>query len=188
VSHPIPLHTAGKLERALEASSRFVAARGAKGWVMRIVAYFACQYCEAVIELLEGLLAEYRAGTLVFPDRADESPVVADECETAKHPLAASRSRSPAVRRAPAPRAGAPHESAAKTPVPAQFHPVFAVAPPRPPVRRPEPKPRGLAAYPSAVPRWPNEKFGNLDMPLTHVQFVTVPKHYAESLIVLRTP
>jgi hypothetical protein len=101
VSHPIPLHTAERLERAFEASSRFVAARGPKGWVMRIVAYFACQYARAVIELLEGLLAEYRAGTLVLPGMVDDSSAMPPDHETGEPRTAASRSRGPALRRAP---------------------------------------------------------------------------------------
>jgi hypothetical protein len=179
VSHPIPLHTAGKLERALEASSRFVAARGAKGWVMRIVAYFACQYCEAVIGLLEGLLAEYRAGTLVLPGLLDDSSTVTAASETAERP-ARPRSRGPAARRMRAPR-GAPasdprdapavarQQSAAGAPI----RPRLTLSPLHLELRRPEHGSLGLAGHPSHVPRWPAPAFGGLQALPTHVIFVT---------------
>jgi hypothetical protein len=172
VSHPIPLHTADRLERAFEASSRCVAARGPKGWVMRIVAYFACQYARAVIELLEGLLAEYRAGTLVFPELAGDPPTVAADSDTEERRGASRRARGPAMCRARARHrapcddpgdagdpvdapASAPERSAAIAP----RRLVFAVSPAHPPSlrpernRRPEHGPRGMAGYPCAVPR-----------------------------------
>jgi hypothetical protein len=168
VSHPIPLHTAERLERALEASSRCVAARGAKGWVMRIVAYFACQYARAVIELLEGLLAEYRAGTLVLPNGVEESFTTPAEHEAGKPRTAMSRAQGTASRRVRAPgRVPAPgcvpahdpcddndadtREQGAAPPRRMEFN----VAPPRLPIRHAGHGPRGVAWHPSVVPRTP---------------------------------
>jgi hypothetical protein len=171
VSHPIPLHTAGKLERALAASSRFVAARGPKGLVMRIVAYFACQYCEAVIGLLEGLLAEYRAGTLVLPGIVDDPSTAAPaDRDTAKPRTAPRRARVPATRRMRAPR----EPNAAPRVVQVRYRPDFIVGRECCPARPPKHGPRGVAGYPSVVPRWPVEKFSNLDIARSHVHFVTI--------------
>jgi hypothetical protein len=158
VSHPIPLHTAERLERAFEASSQCVAARGVKGWVMRIVAYFACQYARAVIELLEGLLAEYRAGTLVLPGTVDDSST---------HPAGVSP-RHPAPRRVRAPRANGPRatpadaqaDSPEQSDVPAPRRMTFSVSPARHPIHRPEPAPRVVDFHPSAVPRTRNTPIG----------------------------
>jgi hypothetical protein len=194
VSHPVPLHTADRLERALDASSRFVAARGAKGWVMRIVAYFACQYCEAVIGLLEGLLAEYRAGTLILPAMADDSPASAANHVTAKPLTAARRDRRPAARgtRAPCandpsavdpsavdpggvdPRAVPANASERNAAAPRCMH--FSVVPRRLPIRRPGQGPRGVAGYPSAVPRAAAQKIGCWRLALTHAHFVALSK------------
>jgi hypothetical protein len=168
VSHTLPLHTADRLERAFEASSRFVAARGPKGWVMRIVAYFACQYARAVIELLEGLLAEYRAGTLVLPEMVDDaSPIPAERGTRRRRP--ASRSRRPAARGIHAPRV-----SASDAPEPsAPLAPLRHV-----PTRRAANPPRRLAGDPSRVPRWSNEKFGFWAAAPSHAHFITLSKQY----------
>jgi hypothetical protein len=170
VSHPIPLHTVERLERALDASLQRVAARGPREWVRRIVAFFFCQYCEAVIGLLEGLLAEYRAGTLVFPDRVDDASTIPAEYKTPKRRAAASRPRGPAVRRVRAggcadtdEPAGAPGQSAAQDATLALRRPVLIVSAivstPHPPIRRPGSGPRGVAGYPSVVPRPSITKF-----------------------------
>ena len=154
MSHPIPFHTAERLERALDALFRRVGARGAKGWVKRIVAFFFCQYCEAVIELLEGLLAEYRAGTLVFPSRVDNS---------AAGPAVASP-RPPASRRVRAPRANVPRatlaDAAEPSDAPAPRRLTFTVSPGRAPIDPREPAPCAVGFHPSAVPRRPLTPIG----------------------------
>jgi hypothetical protein len=191
VSHPIPLHTAERLERAFEASFQRVAARGAKGWVMRIVAYFACQYAAAVIELLEGLLAEYRAGTLVFPARGDDSSTNPADGETREQRTATSGARGPASRSSRASHgahadnpsdgtADSPERSAAPSPrPPSPCHPAFTFPSPRPSIRRPEHGPRGGVFHPSHVPRSPIfeiEGKGRLER-LAHI--VAISKLYA---------
>jgi hypothetical protein len=185
VSHPIPLHTAKRLERALEASSRFVAARGPKWWVMRIVAFFACQYAAAVIELLEGLLAEYRAGTLILPEMVDDSWTDPDQREPAE-PRLASGSRRAASRRTDVPRdmpsdmpADVPEQSGRRT------RPLeFTLSPPCLLVNRPEQDPRGIADYPSAVPRAYAGKIGCSGITPTHVHFVAISKHFSAACAV----
>jgi hypothetical protein len=197
VSHRIPLPTAGKLERALEASSRFVAARDPKGLVMRIVAYFACQYCEAVIGLLEGLLAEYRAGTLVLPGMVDDSSAIRADYETGVR-RATSPSRRAAPHRvhasggAPAddspaedPRADDPRADDSgpddSGPEPARRRPQFTLPPPRLPIGRHGFGPRGVVGHPSAVPRRPAEKFGFMAPPPTISQ-ITRPSASEKTL------
>jgi hypothetical protein len=185
VSHPIPFHTVERLERALEASSRFVTARGRKGWVMRIVAYFACQYCEAVIELLEGLLAEYRAGTLVLPGMADDSSPIPDNCETGRRRTARPRARPAAARRVRSPHddsvddrraipADARQPGAAENAVVASRRVETPPSSSRPPIRRPAHGPGGRAFHPSAVPRWPIRESGLTTAPPKHAYFVTI--------------
>jgi hypothetical protein len=165
VSHPIPLHTAERLERALEASSQRVAARGPKGWVMRIVAYFACQYCEAVIGLLEGLLAEYRAGTLVLPGMLDDASAIPTDHATAQHPSARPGARRPSMRRVRAPtadpsgtQAAIAGQSHARYATPAPRRPRLTVVSGCPESGRHAASPRPRGCHPSAVPRSPAEK------------------------------
>jgi hypothetical protein len=164
VSRPISLHTADRLERALYAQLQCVAARGAKGWVMRIVAYFACQYARAVIELLEGLLAEYRAGTLVLPAMVDDSSTPPADCGTAKQGTKPARPSGVAVRGLRPPgnthanrSREAPSEAreacAARYAAIAPCRPAFVRSAPRRPIRRPNAAPRHLAGHPPAVPR-----------------------------------
>jgi hypothetical protein len=187
VSHPTLLHHAERLERALEASSQFVAARGPKGWVMRIVAFFACQYARAVIELLEGLLAEYRAGTLILPEMVDDpstGPARGDPGSQATRPRVPStpRVRSPSAADVSAAGVsaagvGAPRAVPAGSPeryVPEPRRPGFGMSPPRPPIRRPEHGPRGLAGHPSVVPRCPVQKFRRWAGGYSHVLIVTI--------------
>jgi hypothetical protein len=179
VSHPIPLPHADRLERALLASSRFVAARGGKGWVARIWAFFACQYECAVIELLQDLLAEYRAGTLVLPAMVDDSSTSTADDEARKPRAAARRSRRPASPRTRAPGANDPCAVPAEAPeqgaaAPRRMH-VNAV--PRPqPIRRRDHGPRGITVHPSVVARWPREKFGAWGPALSHPHFVAFSK------------
>jgi hypothetical protein len=196
VSHPIPLHTVERLERALQASSRYVAARGPKGWVMRIVAYFACQYARAVIELLEGLLAEYRAGTLVFPAMVDDSSTIAAQRGTEREPtvppphapadpavesprrLASRRGRGPGAV-CVQPSDGAPCEASEHGDSLAQTRAEFALSLPRRPIRYSDAAPRFIAGHPSRVPRPPGAAFGGGGMTPTHVHYVSISDYSA---------
>jgi hypothetical protein len=140
---------------------------------MRIVAYFACRYCEAVIGLLEGLLAEYRAGTLVLPEMVDESSTIAADHWIGKQRTAQPDSRGPSARRSRTPGgvpanepsgepAGDPAcesgQSAVRDVKPAPRRPAFAVASSCPQPGRPVASPRGRFVHPSAVPRSAAEK------------------------------
>jgi hypothetical protein len=177
VSHPIPLHAAGKLERALDAQLQRFAARGAKGWVMRIVAYFACQYARAVIELLEGLLAEYRAGTLVLPAMLDDPSTIPAECDTGYRQNPRARVR--ALARGVDDSSTNPARCEPRTTESPQMPAEPAASPARVPARVMVPRrmrvPSGaIAGDPPAVPIPPAEKFGDWVATPTHAHFVTI--------------
>jgi hypothetical protein len=180
VSHPIPLHTADRLERTLEALSERVGSSGEESWVMRILAMLISRCLDHFVEMIEDLLAKIRAGTIVLPDWAYDPPAIpADDGTGARRsapppraaadPPAASR-RGVASRHIRAPRdtlAGAsgealfdvPGQHAARSAAVAPGVPVFTLSPTRAPIYRVACAPHGVADYRSAVPRWPAEKF-----------------------------
>jgi hypothetical protein len=113
VSHAIPLHTADRLERVLDALSQRVASSGDEGWLMRIITMLICRYLDHIVEMFEDLLAQIRAGTIVLPDWAYEQSAISPRREPQHHRTTASSSRGPVPRRARAARADAPDRSAA---------------------------------------------------------------------------
>jgi hypothetical protein len=96
VSHPIPLHTADRLERTLEALSQRVESSGDEGWVMRILAMLISRCLDHFVEMIEDLLAKIRAGTIVLPDWAYDPPAIPAEGQNNPHgrPSAGIRRRA----------------------------------------------------------------------------------------------
>jgi hypothetical protein len=174
VSHPIPLHTADRLERTLEALSQRVASSGDEGWVMRILAMLISRCLDHFIEMIEDLLAKIRAGTIVLPDWAYEQSANPAARETEMPRRTATRARSLASRCVRAPRDAhadaEPHASLASQ------RPDFMRPPPspRPPLIRREPASLGVRFYPSHAVRMPAENFGRWCAAPRHVHFVTI--------------
>jgi hypothetical protein len=155
VSHPIPLHTADRLERTLEALSQRVESSGDEGWVMRILAMLICRCLDHFVAMIEDLLAKIRAGTIVLPAWAYEQSANPSARETEMPVRATKCARSPALRRVRARRAahaGAPARSDAENAVPrairARHRPAFTLAPVVLPFRRPDrgPPPKNFDA------------------------------------------
>jgi hypothetical protein len=170
VSHAIPLHTADRLERTFEALSQRVESSGDEGWVMRILAMLISRCLDHFVAMIEDLLAKIRAGTIVLPDWAYDPPTVPARREPGCQrmpllPESADPAASPQRRDAPcrvlaaaAPRTNAFGAVPAEAPEQsntARRRIKFTVVSLRLPIRRPTHGPRGVAGYPSAVPRWP---------------------------------
>jgi hypothetical protein len=127
---------------------------------MRILAMLISRCLDHFVAMIEDLLAKIRAGTIVLPDWAYDPPAEQAGYCTERRRAAAPRSRTHAANHmrtsgvagaddpSDAPSDG-PEQSADLAPCRLQFT--------RPPAcvprRLPEPAPRGLAGYPSVVPR-----------------------------------
>jgi hypothetical protein len=185
VSHPIPLHPADSLERVLEDMRQCVASRRDEGWATRAVMVLIRYELLRVLDILIGLLADFRAGKL--------PPVLPADCETRAQRTAApppasaaavdSRPQGAAARhiRAPGNRPAnstsdasgdAPEHIAAQHGPLTPHHPGSPASPSRPLRHRLGRGPRGIAGYPSAVPRPPAASAGWLDAKPTHAHFV----------------
>jgi hypothetical protein len=188
VSHPIPLHTADRLERTFEALSQRVESSGDEGWVMRILAMLICRCLDHFVAMIEDLLAQIRAGTIVLPAWAYESsanpaqgqqnprgrvrapPSRVDDPSTVRAARRTRTSRDPQPRDPGDAAASAPERSAGLAP----GHPGLTRSPPRPHIRRLEHGPRGVAGYPCAVPRPHFAGIGARGAALSLGHFVTI--------------
>jgi hypothetical protein len=174
-----------------------VAAWGDEGMVMRVFRASICLMLLGILDTLIDLLADFRAGRLPPVLPAEDETVIPSKQETEdtgsatpqSGDTAVPRSRGIYAARAPFaddPRAGdaiavdplgdpvdAPEQNVTIAP----FRRRTARAPSRLPIRRPEPAPRGLAGYPSAVPRPPAQKSGHWDHQITHAHFITISKY-----------
>jgi hypothetical protein len=97
VPHPIPLHTADRLERTFEALSQCVESSGEESWVMRILAMLISRCLDHFVAMIEDLLAKIRAGTIVLPDWAYEQSAIPAQCGTYR-PVHFAPQSAPATR------------------------------------------------------------------------------------------
>jgi hypothetical protein len=186
VSRQTPLHPDDSLERALDDMRQYVATCGDEGLVMRVLTAQIRLALLSILDTLIGLLADFRAGRLppVLPAnsepgrRAADSPAVPAECETPSPRLIASRRiRAPGDgggRMPDGTGADAPEQPAARAPRRAGLSP----SAPHPATRRSLHPPRGMAGYPSFVPRSPAAAFGGMSVASTHTHFVAISEHY----------
>jgi hypothetical protein len=178
VSHPIPLHTADRLERTFEALSQRVESSGEESWVMRILAMLISRCLDHFVAMIEDLLAKIRAGTIVLPAWAYEQAAMPASRPTAPQPLAPAEPLAPGSRRFRASRAnhpadktgGAPEPSTAATPP----RLILTATPPRLVIRGSGPAPYVVAFHSSAVPRGPVEKSRHWEFVHSCVQFVAI--------------
>ncbi len=190
MSHPIPLHPADSLEHVLDDMRQCVASRRDEGWLTRALMLLIRYELLCIIEILLGLLADFRAGK--FPPvpqaaeirRVGDSPTIAAQFETGRDGTApppvparaiASPRRAAPSREIPAPGAIPANDPAgdpADAPEPARRGPAY--APPRPAGRRPEQGPRGIPWYPSHVPRPAAGAFGAMRAKETHAYFIPI--------------
>jgi hypothetical protein len=182
VSNPIPLHPADSLERVLDDMRQCVASRRDEGWVTRAVMVLIRHELLRVLDILIGLLADFRAGRLppVIPAKCEPnlgvggSPTVEGRCERGNERTNQTRS-GPAAWAASPPR-GAPSRqdnapgdarATAPSPWPGQRTAKWATRRVAPAPRSPSPLrspgrvsipgpgggPRGVASHASHVPR-----------------------------------
>jgi hypothetical protein len=177
VSHQTPLHPDADLAVVLDDMRQSVAAWGDEGLVMRFFRASICLMLLSILDTLIELLADFRAGRLppVLPAYDAPTPrpsATADDPSSITAQRETPSPQRPAARHIRAPRPATSGAAAANAPeqiaVRAPPRPAFALSPAKPPVRRPRHGPRGVAGYPSVVPRcpWPNQ---GAESPLKHL-------------------
>jgi hypothetical protein len=169
VSQPIPLHPDADLAVVLDDLRQSVAAWGDEGLVMRFFRASISLMLLSILDTLIELLADFRAGRLPPVLPADEplapSPsATTDDSSTTPPQCGTTSAKAPAARRNRALRPETPCDAAANAPEPtavrAPRRRFFSRSPTETPIRRSEPAPRGVAGYPSVVPRspWPDHE------------------------------
>jgi hypothetical protein len=162
VSHPLPLHPADRLERVLDDMRQSVASSGDEGWLMRIVAMVICRFLDQILEMLVGVLAEIRAGTIVLPDWAYDSPITASRPLPVDGAAPSQRSRATGANTPSTAPACAAEPRAPETAALVARRVEYIASSSRLRIRRPAHGPGGHAFHPSAVPRGPirESRFG----------------------------